>query len=129
MVGRQKTTVMSNTKPNFLSLRLARNIAHRRRTLALTQAQLAERLGVDTETLSRFERGKHMPSLLMLERLAKILMTTIAALLEEETQQVDGDALMMAAWLAELSPADRDFARNVLKQCCDYLTARGNHSD
>jgi transcriptional regulator with XRE-family HTH domain len=54
-----------------LSVRLSRNISARRRSLGLTQAQLAERLGVDTETLSRFERGKHLPSLSTLERLGK----------------------------------------------------------
>jgi transcriptional regulator with XRE-family HTH domain len=34
-------------------------LTRRRKRLALTQAQLAEKLGVDPMTLSRWERGLH----------------------------------------------------------------------
>lgn len=107
-----------------LAARLSRNIAARRKALGLTQAKLAERLGVDTETLSRFERGKHLPSLATLEKLAALLLTTVGELLAEEAPKPDDDALVFTAWLAELQPDDREFARGMLKQCCDYLAAR-----
>lgn len=113
-----------NSAPDDLAQRLSRNISSRRRTLGLTQAALAERLGVDTETLSRFERGKHVPSLATLEKLAGLLMTTAAELLAEELKQADDDALVMTSWLAGLTPDDRAFARNMLKQCCDHLSSR-----
>jgi transcriptional regulator with XRE-family HTH domain len=107
-----------------LPARLAKNIAVRRKALGLTQAQLAERLGVDTETLSRFERGKHLPSLLTLERLADLLLTTMAELLAEDQPKVDDEISMLSTWLTPLSPQDRDFARGMLKQCCDHLSSR-----
>lgn len=107
-----------------LAVRLSRNIAGRRRELDLTQAQLAERLGVDTETLSRFERGKHLPSLATLERLAAQLQTTVAVLLEEATPQANDDALAMTAWLMRLDEDDRAFVRDQLKRTCDYLEGR-----
>lgn len=107
-----------------LSSRLSRNIAERRRALGLTQAQLAERLGVDTETLSRFERGKHLPSLLTLERLASLLMLTMGELLAEQPSVADDDAITMTAWVAALSPADRAFVRQLVKQCCDHLATQ-----
>lgn len=53
-----------------LAVRLSRNMTARRHALGLTQAQVAERLCLDTETVSRFERGKHLPSLVTLERLS-----------------------------------------------------------
>lgn len=96
----------------------------RRRALGLTQAQLAERLGVDTETLSRFERGKHLPSLVTLERLAGLLLTTVGELLAEQPKVVDDEALAVTSWLSALAIEDRAFARDLLKQCCDYLAAR-----
>ncbi len=117
MVGTQKTE-------EALLLRVAENIKERRRALGLTQAQLAERLGVDTETLSRFERGKHSPTLKNLARLAGLLQTTISDLLAEERQQPSDDAIIMTAWLDALSPDDRAFALAMLKQYCDYLGAR-----
>lgn len=117
---------IESTSSEPLSVRLSKNIAARRRELGLTQAQLAERLGVDTETLSRFERGKHLPSLLTLERLATQLVTTVAALLAEETRKPDDESIVLTAWLGALSPADRGFALGMLKQCCDYL---GRHRE
>lgn len=109
---------------NELACRVAMNIAQRRHALGLTQAQLAERLGVDTETLSRFERGKHLPKLANLARLAYLLQTTVAALLAEEAPKVDEDAVVLSAWLAPLSDADRLFVRGVVKQCCDHLVSQ-----
>ena len=96
-------------------------MAARRKALGLTQAGVAERLGVDTETLSRFERGKHVPSLLTLERLAVVLGSTCGALLEEASPEPSSDALTMAAWLSGLIPEDAAFARRMLKTCCDHL--------
>lgn len=107
-----------------LAVRLSRNIAGRRRALDLTQAQLAEHLGVDTETLSRFERGKHLPSLATLERLAEQLQTTVAVLLEETTPQANDDALAMTAWLMRLDEDERAFVRDQLKRTRDYLEGR-----
>jgi len=107
-----------------ISQRLARNLFERRRALQLTQAQVAERLGVDVETLSRFERGKHLPSLATLERLAGVLKATVADLLSEVPVASSDEAETLALWLADLAPDDRAFARAVLKQCCDHLARK-----
>lgn len=107
-----------------LAGRLGRNLATRRKELQLTQAQVAERLGVDTETLSRFERGKHLPSLLTLERLARMLRTTCGALLGETPPPPSSDAQNVDAWLAGLGEDDAAFAKRMLKACCDHLAKR-----
>jgi transcriptional regulator with XRE-family HTH domain len=107
-----------------VATRLSQNISARRRELGLTQAQLAERLGVDTETLSRFERGKHVPSLLTLERLAVLLLVTVADLLAEEPKKAEQDALIITSWLSGLNAEDKAFATSLLKQCCDYFSSR-----
>ncbi|WP_228893769.1 helix-turn-helix domain-containing protein [Pseudoduganella aquatica] len=107
-----------------LAVRLSRNMTARRHAIRLTQAQVAERLGLDTETVSRFERAKHMPSLVTLERMAAVLATTVAELLAEEPNQPDDQSLVITSWMAALRPDDQAFARALLKQCCDYLSAR-----
>lgn len=107
-----------------LATRLSRNITARRHVIELTQAQVAERLGVDTETVSRFERGKHVPSLLTLERLAAVLATTVGELLAEKPNQSDDQSLVMMSWMTALRPDDQAFAQSLLKQCCDYLAVR-----
>jgi transcriptional regulator with XRE-family HTH domain len=104
-----------------LPVRLGRNLAMRRKALGLTQAGVAERLGVDTETLSRFERGKHVPSLLTLERLAAILNSTCAELLDEHAPEPASEALVMQTWLDALSAKDAAFAKRMLKAFCEHL--------
>jgi transcriptional regulator with XRE-family HTH domain len=107
-----------------LPARLGRNLAVRRKALGLTQADVAERLGVDTETLSRFERGKHVPSLLTLERLADTLGSTCADLLGQTPPVPSSDALMMETWLSGLKKKDAAFALRIFKACCDHLAGR-----
>lgn len=114
----------SDSSAEDLAARLSRNIAARRRALGLTQAQVAERLGVDTETLSRFERGKHLPSLLTLERLSNLLAASVGELLSEQEYEPSSEAAAIDTWLSGLNENDKVFACGLLKQCCDYLASR-----
>ncbi|WP_377158394.1 helix-turn-helix domain-containing protein [Roseateles sp. UC29_93] len=111
-----------------LPIRLGRNIASRRKALGLTQADLAERLGVDTETLSRFERGKHAPSLMTLERLAAELLATCAELLDEAPAAVTSEAHEMEALIGGLTQSDVAFIRRSLKALRDHLASRAKGS-
>ncbi len=104
-----------------IGVRLSKNISNRRRELGLTQAQLAEKMGIEPETLSRFERGKHLPSLGTLEKLADLLLVTVADLLAEQPKMADDDALIFTSWISDLTDADRLFVHNIMKQCCEYL--------
>jgi transcriptional regulator with XRE-family HTH domain len=70
-----------------LARRLGENIAARRRARKWTQEELAERLGVASETISRFERGATLPSLLSLHRLGEVLKAPVAGLLVESSCQ------------------------------------------
>ena len=49
------------------------NIAHLRITRGLTQEQLAEKMGAKQSTVARLERGKHLPRLSTLKRVADAL--------------------------------------------------------
>lgn len=51
-----------------------------RRSVGLTQKQLAEALGVESITVSRWERGVTSPSLPRLRRIAEITETTVSDL-------------------------------------------------
>ena len=53
-----------------LRLQVARRIRHRRDKLGLTQAQLAERCGMDAARISDAERGKGRLLVATLERIA-----------------------------------------------------------
>lgn len=104
-----------------LAKRLGQQIAERRKELSWTQDQLAERLGVDTETISRFERGVTVPALLTIEKLAGILKTSVANLLSEASISPSDQAIRISAWLASLPPEDGEFIVAHVKTLCDHM--------
>jgi len=114
---------------NNLAKRLGKRIAQRRKSLGWTQEDLAERVGVDAETISRFERGAHLPSLPTLERLAAALRAEIGELLSKAGSigKADDDAVL-GAWMDGLSDEDRGFVLTVARECCDHLRLKAGKS-
>ena len=53
---------------------LGEAVRHRREELGITQAELAERAGLQQPAIARFETGGTMPTISMLERLADALL-------------------------------------------------------
>ena len=56
-----------------IAVRLGRNIAEARKASGRTQAEVAEKVGIDTVSLSRIERGTVSPSITTLDRIADVL--------------------------------------------------------
>ena len=104
-----------------LGKRLGQRIAERRKALGWTQDQLAERLGVDAETVSRFERGVTVPALVTLDRLAGVLKTSVADLLSEASACPTDQAIRISAWLESLPPEDGEFVIGQVKALCDHM--------
>lgn len=105
-----------------LGKRLGLRISERRKAIDLTQEQLAERLGVDAETISRFERGVTVPSLMTIERLAGVLKTGVADLLSEASVCPSDQAIQISAWLECLSIDDGEFVITQIKALCDHFS-------
>lgn len=122
---RQIAWVLNIVKKNAKSLGvlLGRNIAERRLALGLTQSDFAERLGADTVTVSRFERGTHLPSLKRLEMIAETLGIPIAELLSKSTNLCTDQALVIQGWIAELSESDRQLVLEMINALCSRLKA------
>lgn len=107
-----------------LAKRLGRNISERRKQLEWTQEQVAERVGVDAETISRFERGANLPSLLTLENLSTALRLSIGDLLSKQRPEAASEAAVFEALIADLPSDERVFVMSVVRNCCDYLGNR-----
>ncbi len=60
-------------KNSAIEKRIGARITEVRISRGLTQSQLAERVNVSNETISRLERGVSMPSLKTLEKMARCL--------------------------------------------------------
>jgi transcriptional regulator with XRE-family HTH domain len=65
---------------SLVEKRLGQKVAESRQGAQLTQAQLAEKVGVATETISRLERGAAIPSLARLEDIASALALDLSEL-------------------------------------------------
>ncbi|MEX0703225.1 MAG: helix-turn-helix transcriptional regulator [Planctomycetales bacterium] len=57
----------------FARASIARSIIEERKTLGLTQAELAKLAGVRQETVSRLESGKHSPTVRTVEKIERAL--------------------------------------------------------
>jgi transcriptional regulator with XRE-family HTH domain len=81
----------------------------------MTQGQLAEALGVEIETVNRYERGAIAPAFGRLERLCEVLEVPAWKLFSDGVSVPDAtDSTVMDA-LNRLSFEDRDFILKFLK--------------
>ena len=67
---------------------IGRFISRRRADLGLTQAQLAQRLDVTDKAVSKWERGKSLPNVALLSRVAAELRVSVVELLSGESMNV-----------------------------------------
>ena len=88
-----------------------------RRKLGLTQAALAEQVGVGVNTIARYERGEMEPSLKIAHAIAGVLGCTEAELMNGPASQEFEVKIMMGvkslAGLAGVEIADNTFAYGV----------------
>ncbi|MEU1365608.1 helix-turn-helix transcriptional regulator [Streptomyces sp. NPDC005803] len=66
-------TVESGSRRPGLEESFGRAVRDRRREVGMTQARLAELAGMSQAAISRLERGRCMPTLYLLEKLASAL--------------------------------------------------------
>lgn len=78
-------------------------IAIRRKAKRLTQAQLAEHMEIEKETVSRIETGHIAPTLARLAQIAKLLDCEISDLLKISTPDVSDHALALMNRMESLS--------------------------
>ncbi|MFM0179039.1 helix-turn-helix transcriptional regulator [Paraburkholderia aspalathi] len=104
--------------------RIGRAIARERAARELTQEQLAEQLGVEQETISRFERGTTLPPLQRLIQLADIFDLPLEALLRGTTNRAADEAADITQMLGRLDDDGRDFVRRWVTEMCERLPHR-----
>ena len=97
-----------------------------RRSLGLTQKQLAGELGVESITVSRWERGVTAPSLARLRRVAEITETTVSDLVRAP-DAATAHAVELAALREELAET-RELVNRVAR-ALERLTPRQSVPD
>ena len=103
-----------------LAKTIGQAIARWRTAHAMTQEELAVALDVDPMTVSRFERGVSLPSLLTFQQIATVFGTSMAQMLEEvplpEPVAAGNSSAMFASLMKNLSPEEQAFFVETLKR-------------
>jgi transcriptional regulator with XRE-family HTH domain len=98
-----------------LAQTVGKAIAHRRKANGLKQEELAERLGIGNEAVSRIERGTVMPTIARLAELAEIFECNIAELLTESSNRSCDQASHLNELLSKLEVNDREMLVGVVE--------------
>jgi transcriptional regulator with XRE-family HTH domain len=109
-----------------LAHRLGRNLSHYRKRAGLTQEQLAEAIHVEVATISRYETGATLPSLVTLETVAVLLRVSIADLLGEKALSPLEEDEQIRVMLELLSSDERRAVLEVLTTLVDFLRGQSH---
>jgi transcriptional regulator with XRE-family HTH domain len=97
-------------------------IARQRMLCELTQEQVAERLGIGGEAVSRIERGIVMPNIERLMQFAEIFGCEVADLLTQASHRPEDQAVRISQMLNQLTPADRQLVLEMIERLTQRLS-------
>ncbi|UII69665.1 helix-turn-helix domain-containing protein [Pseudomonas sp. HN11] len=100
---------------------IGRMIAKHRTERNLTQEEMAERMGIGSEAISRLERGVVELSVVKLMQLADIFECRMDELLTESSNRPNDQGQMIAGLLNGLKESDRAFVLATVQQLAAHL--------
>ena len=112
---------MSEIDQKHLAEAVGRAIAKQRVRQGMTQEEVAERLGVGSEAVSRIERGIVIPNISRLLEFAAIFECEAADLLTEASPRPDDQAQRISRLLATVGSTDRQLILGLVEQLVDRL--------
>jgi len=96
-------------------------IRNLRETRSMTQAELGERIGVSSKTISKWETGKGLPDITLLQPLAQVLGISLIELMNGTTIQnknVSANLLRSKFYVCPLCGNILNSTGNTLVSCC-----------
>ncbi len=109
--------------------RLGAKISEIRLSQKLTQAELAEKINVSVETVSRLERGVSVPSLKTIENIAVSLNTTLTVFFDFEGQppiskKHERELSKLMVFLRTLQTDELSLAHELIKEILNIIKKR-----
>lgn len=92
-----------------MTVELGKKIRKRRKELGMTQEELAEKLGVGHQALSRIEQGKMAPKMDRLPLIAENLKCTVADLFRQDNSRESSYSERIADLFSGLSNKKQEF--------------------
>ena len=112
---------MSKTESKQLAELVGQAIARQRSRCKLSQEQVAEKLGIGSEAVSRIERGIVMPNIERLVELAAIFGCETADLLTEGSSRPEDQARRLYDLLSTLDTSDRTLVMGMVEGLVERL--------
>lgn len=111
---------------NSTSITFGKNVCSRRKKLRFTQEELAEKLGIGQQSLSRIERGQIAPKFERLIDFASTLQCSVADLfvteiIKNDWQALDDEFKKLADAMSELGPKERKIVFALIKSLIQVL--------
>lgn len=113
---------MTRSQHKDLAEQIGKAIATRRLEAGFTQEQVAERLGIGYEAVSRLERGVATVTVVRLFELAEIFGCETAELLTDSSMKTDDQARYLSTLLNTLKPSDRRLLIELMEQLGERLS-------
>ena len=104
-----------NQDEQLLRTKLGQELRRARQARKLTQNTLAELVQTDPETISRFERGATLPSLVRLLELADALDVSLSSLLVPASPRAIDEVETLRHAVVALSNSDRKLAMAIIQ--------------
>ncbi|TGG95934.1 XRE family transcriptional regulator [Natronospirillum operosum] len=104
---------------------LGQAIARRRKEKGLTQAQVAEFMGIEKETVSRIENGAISPTLQRLKQFAEILDCSLSDLFRTEDDRSVALSQDLTEAIRSLSPEEQELVLHFVNEVVRVLNAKG----
>lgn len=121
-VGSDEQRRPTSTQEKIFLKRIGDALARARLERHMTQDEVSERLGVNPETISRFERGHTAPPLFRLFELATLYGVPPESLIAGGGGRQLDPADEISSLLAHLRPNDREFIRQWVSATCVHLS-------
>ena len=115
---------VNKTEQKRLASNIGRAIAKQRIRSHLTQEEVAERLGIGNEAVSRIERGRVIPNIVRLLQLADIFNCEAAVLLGEASVHLDDQTSRVKHLLAPLDTSDRQLLLDIIERLSGRLNKK-----
>ena len=104
-----------------LSKQVGLTIAKYRQQSGLTQNEVAEKLNIGYEAVSRMERGIVMPTVERLVELAEIFDCEAADLLTQSSNRIEDQSAQIKSLLSDLGEQDRLLLLDIITKLVDRL--------
>ncbi|WP_095108616.1 helix-turn-helix domain-containing protein [Pseudomonas sp. Irchel 3E20] len=112
-------------KERTVAHRVGATIAFRRKAKGLTQAYMAEAIGVEKETISRMENGVISISLTRLQQMSEVLECSLSDLVRASANDAHSHSQSVNELIQSLPTEERVIVVNLVTEVVKVLKAKG----